>query len=85
MYVLVLLFCLQIVPFTYVTSFYFKKENNAQNATLMLHIFCGVILGIMCMIFRFFDETRDAGNALAWIFRFVPSFALADGIINLAK
>jgi len=40
-YVLFLLFVLAIHPFTYATSFFFKKENMAQTMTILMHVFVG--------------------------------------------
>ena len=74
-----------IIPFTYATSFLFTKENTAQNATLMIHMFCGVLLGPVYMILYLFDSTRPYGKGVAWPLRLVPSFAFSCGIINIAK
>ena len=38
-WVLFLLFAVSIHHFTYATSFLFKKENNAQTLTILLHVF----------------------------------------------
>ena len=84
-WLVILLYGLSIIPFTYTTSFFFVSENVAQITTLMGHFFLGVVLGQVFLIFRIFDSTRAAGNALAWIFRLVPSFSLSYGISNIAK
>ena len=54
-------------------------------ATLLLHLVSGVVLGTVIMILRFFESTKDYGKGFAWPLRLIPSFAMADGIICLAK
>ena len=46
-WVLFLLFPPAIVPFTYVTSFFFKSDINAQICTLFLHFVTGGLLAIV--------------------------------------
>lgn len=68
-WVLFLLFALAIHPFTYATSFYFKKENSAQTMTILFHVFVGGFISIAVLVLQSFDTTRDIGNAVRWIFK----------------
>ena len=43
---LLLLFPLTIVPFTYMTSFWFKSDNTAQIFTIFMHFLFGAICPI---------------------------------------
>ena len=65
-WILFLLFAASIHPFTYATSFLFKKENNAQTLTILLHVFCGGFLAIAVLVLQSFDSTKSIGDALKW-------------------
>eukprot|EP00826_Nyctotherus_ovalis_P045315 TRINITY_DN49_c0_g1_i2.p1 TRINITY_DN49_c0_g1~~TRINITY_DN49_c0_g1_i2.p1 ORF type:complete len:1624 (+),score=501.10 TRINITY_DN49_c0_g1_i2:541-5412(+) len=79
-WLLMILFCITIIPFTYATSFLFTKENTAQTVTLLFHFFISVAITVLVTFFRTYDSMRSAGKVLQWIFRVIPSFALADGV-----
>jgi len=69
-----------IVPFTYATTFFFNNESTAQVGTLIIHVFCGAILGPVMQVFFIFENTRQLSKVLTWILRIVPSFCLSAGI-----
>lgn len=79
-WLLMLIYCFTIVPFTYAMSFLFTRENVAQTFTLLFHFFISVAFTVIVSVLRSFESTRTAGKAIQWIFKIVPSFALADGI-----
>ena len=84
-WVLIIVYAFSIIPFTYVTSFLFYRENVAQIATLMLHFLLGVVLSPIFTMLHLFSSTKQAGYILSWIFRIIPSFSLAYGINNISK
>jgi hypothetical protein len=49
-YILFLLYPPAVVPFTYVTSFLFKSDINAQIMTLFLHFISGGLLVIIVFV-----------------------------------
>lgn len=79
-----LIFAFSIIPFTYATSFLFNKENVSQVTTLMIHFFVGVVLSPVFSILYLFDNTREAGRGLAWVFRIIPSFSMSHGINQIS-
>jgi ATP-binding cassette subfamily A (ABC1) protein 3 len=79
-WLLMIIYCFTIIPFTYAMSFLFTKENVAQTFTLLFHFFISVAITVIVIILRSFDGSRSAGKIVQWIFRIVPSFALADGV-----
>jgi len=83
-WLIIILYAICIIPFTYFSSFFFNSENAAQTSTLMFHFFCGVVLSPVFTILRIFDSTRAAGKGLGWILRIIPSFSLSYGISNIA-
>lgn len=79
-WLLMIIYCFTIVPFTYAMSFLFTKENVAQTFTLLFHFFISVAFTVIVSVLRSYDSTRNVGKVIQWIFRIVPSFALADGV-----
>jgi len=82
-WILMVIYCFTIIPFTYAMSFLFSKENVAQTFTLLFHFFISVAVIVIVSIFRVYESTRSAGKIIQWIFRIVPSFALSDGVCTI--
>ena len=70
-----------VVPFTYVTSFIFTSETVAQTVTIFMHFVFAGIGAIVVFILRVIDSTYDAGDALWWVFKIIPSFCLTNPIM----
>ena len=73
-----LLYPITIVPFTYFTSLYFRRDTIAQIFTLFLHFLMG---GIMPMVWDALrksssDSTKDVANKLRWILTVFPTFSI---------
>ena len=83
-WLLILIYGFTIIPFTYVMSFIFMKENVAQTGALLFNFFAGIVLSPVFTILRLFDSTRMIAKVLCWVFRFIPSFSLAYGINNIS-
>jgi len=45
----------------------------------------GSIGPLAMFILRIIPSTRDAGKAISWIFRLIPSFAFGDGVLSIAS
>ena len=84
-WVLFLLYPFAVVPFTYVTSFLFKSDINAQIMTLFLHFVSGGLLVIIVFVLQFIPKTMAWGNALRWVFTIFPSFCVTHGILFSAS
>ena len=84
-WLLFLLFPPAIVPFTYVTSFVFKSDINAQIGTLFLHFVSGGLLVIVVYILQYVPITMPIGDALRWACCIFPSFCVTHGILFSAS
>ena len=74
-----------IVPFTYITSFIFKNDINAQIFTLFLHFVAGGLLVIVVFLLQRIPATFQAGDTLRWVFTIFPSFCVTHGILFSAS
>jgi hypothetical protein len=83
--VLFLLYPPAIVPFTYVTSFLFKSDINAQIMTLFLHFLSGGLLVIVVFVLQYIPITMEWGDSLRWVFTIFPSFCVTHGILFSAS
>ena len=84
-WVLFLLYPLAIVPFTYVTSFIFSSDINAQITTLFLHFVSGGLLCIVVYVLQYLPITMKAGDYLRWACTIFPSFCVTHGILFSAS
>ena len=84
-WVLFLLYPPAIVPFTYVTSFVFKSDINAQITTLFLHFVSGGLLVIVVYVLQQLPITMKWGDALRWVCCIFPSFCVTHGILFSAS
>ena len=84
-WVLFLLFPPAIVPFTYVTSFLFSSDINAQICTLFLHFVTGGVLALTVFILQQVPITMPIGDALRWVFTIFPTFCVTNSILFSAS
>ena len=80
-WLLFLLFPPAVVPFTYVTSFLFKSDINAQITTLFIHFASGGLLSIVVYVLQLLPATMKAGDALRWVGTIFPSYCVTHGIL----
>ena len=52
---------------------------------MLVNFICGFMLVLLAYILSVIPSTKDAGEALKYIFRLVPSYCLGEGILNLAN
>jgi ATP-binding cassette subfamily A (ABC1) protein 3 len=78
-----LLYGFAMVSFTYMMTFVFKTEANAQNFIIMINFIFGALGGSVIMILRVFDDLKDIAQIIAYILRIIPSFAFAYGYNQL--
>jgi ATP-binding cassette subfamily A (ABC1) protein 3 len=79
-----LLFSIAIQPFTYATTFWFKKENVAQTLTILLHIFLGGFLAIAVLVLQSFESTADFARIVRWFPKIVPSYCVVSAIFQIS-
>ena len=61
-WVLLILYPIAIVPFTYITSFFFVSDTVAQIVTLFLHFMLGAIMPIVIFVLQNIPNTADLGD-----------------------
>jgi len=84
-WVLFLLFPPAVVPFTYVTSFLFTSDINAQIMTLFIHFVGGGLLVVVVFVLQYIPITMKYGDALRWACTVIPSFCVTHGILFSAS
>ena len=82
-WLLLLLFPIAIVPYTYATSFLFSNEATAQNLTIIHHFLIGGMMPIIVFALRLIKKTRDIGDILMWIPRIVPTYNAIGGLMTI--
>jgi ATP-binding cassette, subfamily A (ABC1), member 3 len=70
-----------IVPFTYVMSFMFSDDTNAQILTLLLHFLVCVILSTTVYFLQLVPETFLIGDKLRWWFCIIPTYCMMNAIL----
>lgn len=80
-WLLFLLYPLAIVPYTYVWSFAFSSDINAQIFTLFLHFITGGLGCIVVFCLQYIPVTMPVGDALRWVCTVFPTFCVTHGIL----
>jgi len=89
-FVLVLvMYSLAILPFTYLVSFLFRSADKAQVVVATLYFLMGIVLLVVSYVVRFAvapDALSDAGkNRLEdLLYRVFPTFSMADSFLDMA-
>jgi ABC-type multidrug transport system ATPase subunit len=79
------LFGVAISSFSYVMAFFMTKANQAQITILFVVFVLGLILTIVGVVLRTIPSTRDVYlNYIRYFFCLSPSFALGEGLTNMA-
>ncbi|KAG5510167.1 hypothetical protein JKF63_07064 [Porcisia hertigi] len=83
-FVLFVVYGLSSTTTGYVLSFLFEEHSNAQTMVMAVCFVTGFLLVMIVYIMSLLPATMQAGVILKWITRVVPSFAIGEGIINMA-
>ncbi|CBZ24578.1 putative ABC transporter [Leishmania mexicana MHOM/GT/2001/U1103] len=83
-FVLFFIYGLSSTTTGYVCSFFFDEHSNAQMIVMAVSFVSGFLLVMIVYIMSLLSQTMVAADILKWITRIVPSFAIGEGIINLA-
>jgi len=81
---IVLLYGLSIVSFTYLFSWLFDSSTKAQYITLICYIFLGYGFSLATFIMDIIPSTRDFNKDFKVISRFSPSYCASRALLNLA-
>ena len=63
-----------IILMTYVASFLFNDESDAQFKIILLHSLTGALGSTLILFFRQVEKTKSLGKVLEFILCFIPSF-----------
>ena len=80
-WILLMLYPLAIVPFTYLTSFAFSNDTVAQIMTIFLHFLFGAIAPIVVITLQTIESTAKTGDSLRYAFTIVPTYCVGHGLI----
>ena len=78
---LLLLYPFSIIPFTYLTSYLFKRDSTAQIMTVFIHFLAGAIMPNVIYYFDNIPYTANLGDSMRWWFVWLPSFCVGQGIV----
>jgi len=84
MLVLFMLYGFAGVAGSYFVSFAFDSHSTAQNIVMLGNFIAGFLLVLVVYIMSFIDSTAEAAKVMRYIFRIIPSYALGEGILNVA-
>ena len=83
-FTLFLIYGLSSTTTGYMCSFFFDEHSNAQTVVMAVSFIAGFLLVMIVYIMSLLSQTEQAAKILKWITRIVPSFAIGEGIINMA-
>ena len=69
------------MPFTYVSSFLFTSESEAQTITIFVHFVFAGIGSIAALTLRVLDQTKNLGDQLNQGLKVLPSFCLTNSLM----
>lgn len=78
----VLIYPFPVQMFTYALVLVPWGDGAGMVVSYVLHIVLGALFALVVSILRIIDSTKHIGVGLMWGFRWVPPFALADGIAS---
>lgn len=70
-----------LVPFTYLTSFMFSNETNAQIMTLLTNFVVCVVLATTVYFLQLIPQTFAIGDRLRWYLCIFPNYCLMNALI----
>ena len=85
LYILYLEYGPAMVSFTYLFSFFFKKEDIGQTVVLLVNLIIGALGGSAIIIMRLREELIKYAKPIIYIFRLIPSFCFCYGYNQLMK
>lgn len=80
-----MLYGFAVIPFVYLTAFFFRNHGTAQITSFLFNFCTGFIGSLIITILRMFDFNGKKTAILLWAFRCLPSFCMVEGLLNLVK
>ena len=68
-----------MISVTYILSFLFDSESNAQNSTILLNFLLGALGGVVIFMLRSMEDIKEAAKILQYIIGLLPSFCFNFG------
>jgi ABC-type multidrug transport system fused ATPase/permease subunit len=84
-YLVILLYPLAIIPFTYVSSVLFTSSSAAQNVTLFVHLALSTLACIGVFFLRINLTTEEVGDLLQLVLKFLPSYSLSNSLMYVTS
>ena len=79
LYILYLCYGPATVSVTYILSFIFESESNAQNGIILLNFLVGALGSVCVLLIRSLENVKIIGKVLQYILAFLPSFSFDFG------
>ncbi|CAI2386282.1 unnamed protein product [Moneuplotes crassus] len=79
-----ILFGFAIHPFTYATTFWFKKHGVAQLMTIIINIALGAFVPIAILVMQTIKSTQNIAKTLRWLPRIFPIYSMINGITQIS-
>ena len=73
------LYGLAMVSSTYILSFFFQKQETAQNIIILMNFVVGALGSVVILLLRGMNNTFEDAKILEYIFAIVPSFCFNFG------
>nr|CAJ2466288.1 unnamed protein product [Leishmania braziliensis] len=68
----------------YLVQFCFATHSSAQSVVMAIGFVSGFLLVIIVFVLQLFSSTREASHKIRRVFRIFPTYAVGEGIVNLA-
>ncbi|CAG9567181.1 putative ATP-binding cassette subfamily A,member 1 [Leishmania major strain Friedlin] len=68
----------------YFLQFFFATHSSAQSIVMATGFITGFLLVIIVFVLRLLPSTEATSHRLGWAFRIFPTYAVSEGIVNLA-
>jgi hypothetical protein len=69
-----------VIPFTYVTSLFFKNDNSAQSYTMFFNFMMISTFSSFVFAFRGTPQLEKTGDDLHIIFKVIPCYSVASSV-----
>ena len=79
LYILYLIYGPATVSVTYILSFLFESESNAQNGIILLNFLLGALGSVCILLIRALKNAKTVGKIIEYIIALLPSFCFDFG------
>ena len=79
LYILYIIYGPATVSVTYILSFLFESESNAQNGIILLNFLLGALGSVSILLIRALDNVKTIGKIIEYIIGLLPSFCFDFG------